>query len=141
MRRKKVKIYIRHSQKNLMHYVDLFLQAYLGPSRTFMMQLFLRIQLLAVHYFCNSAPSQMFDWVLNRLMVLIENHSISLILANRWQRCFCGFIVFLVAIVSIYCINPSNVEFFEHTWFHRELVKSIMFARKMGFHFNKGKLK
>ena len=31
MRRKKFKIYIRHSQKNLKHY-DSFLEAYLKPS-------------------------------------------------------------------------------------------------------------
>ena len=35
MRRKKVKIYIRHSQKNVRLYVDSFLEAYLGPSSTF----------------------------------------------------------------------------------------------------------
>ena len=53
-----------------------------------------------------------------------------------------GFILFLITVAGIYCINPLNVEFFVHTWFYRELVNSIMFTRKLGFHFNnKGKLK
>ena len=30
--KKKVKIYIRHLQKNLRHYVDAFVKAYLGPN-------------------------------------------------------------------------------------------------------------
>ena len=29
---KKVNIYIRHSQKNFMHYVDSFSETYLGPT-------------------------------------------------------------------------------------------------------------
>ena len=37
---KKVKIYIRHSQKNLRRYVHSFLEAYLGPSSISMMKLF-----------------------------------------------------------------------------------------------------
>ena len=28
---------------------------------------------------------------------------------------FCGFILFLVAVAAIYCIDPSNVELFVHT--------------------------
>ena len=44
----------------------------------------LRKQLMAFgHYFRESAPSQMFDRVLNRPMVLSDNNSISLILKQK----------------------------------------------------------
>ena len=39
-RKKKVEIYVSRSQKNLKHYVDSFLETYLGPSWTSMMGLF-----------------------------------------------------------------------------------------------------
>ena len=30
------------------------------------------------------------------------------------------FTLLLVTATAIYCINPSNVDFSVHTWFHRE---------------------
>ena len=64
---KEVKIYIRHSQKNLRNYICCVV--FKGVFRT---QLnihdgaFLRKQLTAFgRYFCKSAPSYMRDWVLN----------------------------------------------------------------------------
>ena len=79
---KEIKIYIRHSQKNLRHYICCVV--FKGVFRT---QLnihdgdFLRKKLTAFgRYFCKSAPLYMLDWVLNKHMVLTDNHSISLIL-------------------------------------------------------------
>ena len=40
--------------------------------------------------------------------------------------------LFLVAIAAIYCINPSNVEVFVHTWFHRELINFDNVRQKNG---------
>ena len=45
----------------------------------------------------------------------------------------CGFILFLVAVAAIYCINPSNIEFFVHAWFYRELVNIDHVRQKNGF--------
>ena len=54
MRRKNIKISIRHSQKNLRHYVDSFLEAYLGPSWTFMMELFCVIFVKVLYRRCST---------------------------------------------------------------------------------------
>ena len=86
--KKKVKIYIRHSRKNLRHYIRCVVSK--GVFRTCLNihgGVFLRKQLTAFgHYFCKSAPLYMFDWVLNRPMVLTDNHSISLILKLLRQK-------------------------------------------------------
>ena len=79
----------------------------------------------------------MFAWVLNRPLVLTDNHSISLILKllkvvkksstresnmnwlkNKWVTdAFHGFILFLFVVTAIYCFNPSNVELFVRNGF------------------------
>ena len=40
--------------------------------------------------------------------------------------------IFLVAVTAIYCINPSNVELFLHTWFHREIIIFDLVRQKNG---------
>ena len=40
--------------------------------------------------------------------------------------------LFLVVAAGIYCINPSNVEFFVNTWFYRELVNLDHVRQKIG---------
>ena len=97
----------------------------------------------------------MFAWVLNRPLVLTDNHSISLILKllkvvkkssthesnmnwlkNKWVTdAFHGFILFLFVVTAIYCFNPSNVELFVRNGFIGSWSLSILFARKMNFHF------
>ena len=41
---------------------------------------------------------------------------------KKVTKILCGYILFLVAVIAIYCIKPSNVELFLHTWFHREII-------------------
>ena len=76
----------------------------------------------------------MFDWVLNMAVVLTNNHSNFEILKLEKEFSYtrvgyeltdkqkgekdasCGSILFFVAVTAIYCINPSNVELFVHTF-------------------------
>ena len=133
--KKKIKICIRHSQKNLRHYIRCVV--FKGVFNTHLNIHDGAFFAKAVNGFWpliifsrKSALSYMFDWVLNRPMVLTDSHSISLILKLLRQkkfvysrvgyeladkRYFCGFVLFLVAVTAIYCINPWNVELFLHT--------------------------
>ena len=43
-------------------------------------------------------------------------------LTNEKVTKMLSWILFLVAVTAIYCIKPSNVELFVHTWFHRESI-------------------
>ena len=54
-------------------------------------------------------------------------------LTKRWRRCFWRFVLFLVAVTAVYCINPSNVELFLRTWFHREIIIFDLVRQKNGF--------
>ena len=71
------KIYLRHWRKNLRDYI--YWVVFGGLFRTqsnIHNGVFCESSWrhLAVNYFCKRAPSWMFDWVLNRPMVLSDNH-------------------------------------------------------------------
>ena len=53
------------------YYILYFAEAYLEPGRISTRELFLceNRQLLAVEHFCIKAPSNMFDWILNTLLL------------------------------------------------------------------------
>ena len=51
---------------------------------------------------------------------------------KKVAKILCGFVLFLVAVTAIYCINPSNVELFLRTWFHREIIIFDLVCQKNG---------
>ena len=41
---------------------------------------------------------------------------------KKVTKMFLWIYLFLVAVTAIYCINPSNVVLFAHTWFGSEII-------------------
>ena len=86
----------------------------------------------------------MFDWVLNRPMVPTNNHFISNFETLKVEKKSLTRVTdmnwltnkkvtkMLVAVTAVYCINPSNVELFVHTWFHREIIIFNLVRKKNG---------